>query len=62
MIDTVAKMGVDDYGQVALRDYFTAYAQGWQSEVTPWVKQITGREPRGLAEFARDFAGAFGKR
>jgi len=62
MIDTIAKLGVDDYGQVALRDYLTAYAQGWQSEVTPWVKQLTGREPRGLAEFARDFAGAFGKR
>ena len=62
MVDTVAKMGVDDYGQVALRDYLTAYSLGWQSQVTPWVEEITGRKPRGLTEFARDFAGAFGKR
>jgi uncharacterized protein YbjT (DUF2867 family) len=62
MIDTFAKLGLDDYTQVAMRDYFTAYAQGWQSEVTPWVKQIAGKEPISVAEFARDLAGAFGKR
>ena len=62
MVDTLAKLGFDDYMQVSMRDYFTAYAQGWQSEVTPWVKQITGKEPLGLAQFARDFASAFGKR
>ena len=62
MVDTLAKLGFDDYMQVSMRDYFTAYAQGWQSEVTPWVKQITGKEPLGIAQFARDFASAFGKR
>jgi uncharacterized protein YbjT (DUF2867 family) len=56
-VETLAKMGVDDYGQVATRDYFTAYSRGWQSEVTPWVERLTGTAPRGIADFARDFAG-----
>jgi uncharacterized protein YbjT (DUF2867 family) len=56
-VETLAKMGVDDYGQVATRDYFTAYSSGWQSEVTPWVERLTGTAPRGIADFARDFAG-----
>lgn len=38
------------------------YARGWQSEPTTSVKQITGKGARSIGEFARDFAGAFGKR
>lgn len=45
-----------------MRDYFTAYSAGWQSTPTTAVKDILGKEPRSIAEFARDFAGAFGKR
>ena len=60
-VDAVTKMGADEYGQVALRDYFTAYASGWQSEPTTAVKDITGQAPRSIADFAREFAGAFGK-
>ncbi len=62
MVDFLAKMGADDYGQVSLRDYFTAYGSGWQGNVTSTFKDITGQEPRSVAEFARDLAGAFGKR
>jgi hypothetical protein len=62
VVEMLAKMGADDFNQVALRDYFTAYSRGWMSDATPSVKQLTGKEPRGIAEFARDFAGAFGKR
>jgi uncharacterized protein YbjT (DUF2867 family) len=62
VIEMVTKMGLSDYNQVALRDYFTQYARGWQSEPTTFVKQITGKDPRSIGEFARDFAGAFGKR
>ena len=62
MVDTVTKLGLDDYAQVSMRDYFTSYSRGWESQVTLAVKQITGAEPRGIGEFARDFAGAFGKR
>jgi len=56
-IETMAKMGLDDYAQVATRDYFAAYSRGWQSDVTPWVERITGAPARGVADFARDFAG-----
>ncbi len=59
-VESLVKMGLDDYGQVAMRDYFTAYSAGWQSQVTNTVKELTGREPTPLAAFARDFAKAFG--
>jgi len=62
MVETVTKMGLDDYNQVALRDYFTSYARGWQSQVTTAVKDLTGKAAGGIAEFARDHAAAFGKR
>jgi len=55
-------MGGDDYRQVSLRDYFTAYAGGWMAAPTTAVKDITGRQPRTIADFARDHAGAFGKK
>jgi len=62
MVETFAKYGADDYTQVAMRDYFTAYSAGWEDAVTTVVKDLVGREPRGIQEFARDFSGAFGKR
>jgi uncharacterized protein YbjT (DUF2867 family) len=61
-IDSVTKMGADEYTQVALRDYFTAYSNGWQSTPTSVVQEITGKEPRSIAEFAREYASAFGKK
>ena len=62
MVESVAKAGLDDYMQVMLRDYFNAYSRGWIAQVTSSVKDITGNQPRGIAEFARDFARAFGGR
>ncbi len=61
-IDSMTKMGMDDYGQVAMRDYLAAYSSGWQSQATDAVKQLTGKAPRSIAEFAQQYAGAFGKR
>jgi uncharacterized protein YbjT (DUF2867 family) len=61
-VEMVTKMGLDDYTQVTLRDYFTMYSQGWSSEVTGNVKALTGTAPRTVADFARDYAAAFGKR
>lgn len=61
-VDNFEKMGLDDYNQVALRDYFIAYSGGWQSGVTDAVKQLTGRAPRGINELAHQYAAAFGKR
>jgi uncharacterized protein YbjT (DUF2867 family) len=62
MIETMTKMGLDDYTLVSLRDYFTSYSRGWESEVTTAVKDLTGTAPRSIQEFARDHAAAFGKR
>lgn len=62
MVETVAKMGLDDYNQVALRDYFTSYSRGWESQVTTAVKDLTGTAPCSIDQFARDHATAFGKR
>ncbi|MCX5743196.1 MAG: SDR family oxidoreductase [Proteobacteria bacterium] len=62
MVDMLSKMGMDDYMQVSMRDYLTSYSRGWEAQVTSAVKDITGVAARGVGEFARDFAGAFGKR
>lgn len=62
VVESIAKMGGDDYRQVSLRDYLTAYAGGWMATPTSTVKDITGRDPRSITEFARDSAGAFGKK
>jgi len=59
MIDTITKMGLDDYNQVALRDYCTSYSRGWAAEVTHAVKDLTGSPARSIAEFAHDHAAAF---
>lgn len=61
-VENLEKMGLDDYTVVALRDYFTNYSKGWMADTTDSVKQLTGRTPRGLHEFARDYAAAFGRR
>ncbi|MFT3841506.1 MAG: SDR family oxidoreductase [Myxococcaceae bacterium] len=57
MIDNMAKMGADEYGQVSLRDYFTNYSQGWQSTPTGTFKELTGQEPRTIAGFANELSG-----
>jgi uncharacterized protein YbjT (DUF2867 family) len=62
MVEQLAKFGLSTYNLIALRDYMTAYSTGWASQVTTSVKDLTGKAPRTTAEFARDFAGAFGKR
>ena len=59
-VESITKMGMDEYAQVSLRDYFTAYSSGWQSEPTTAIKDLTGAAPRSIADFAREFAGAFG--
>jgi len=41
-----------------LEDY-AHYARGEAAEVSPAVRDITGREPRDLVEFARDHAQQF---
>jgi uncharacterized protein YbjT (DUF2867 family) len=60
-VENITKMGLDEYSQVAVRDYFTAYSDGWQSTPTSAVKELTGKAPRTIADFAREHAAAFGK-
>jgi uncharacterized protein YbjT (DUF2867 family) len=62
MVEQISKFGLDDYNQTAIRDYFTAYSRGWANTVTTSVADITGKPARSIHEFARDFAGVFGKR
>jgi uncharacterized protein YbjT (DUF2867 family) len=61
-VENIRKLGWGDFGETSMRDYLTAYSQGWQSTPTSAVKDIAGHEPRSISEFARDFAGAFGKK
>ena len=61
VVENLTKMGADEYRQVSLRDYLTAYSQGWQRATTSAVQELTGKEPISISEFARDFARAFGK-
>lgn len=53
-VEGMTRMGMDDYGQVAMRDYFTAYSRGWQSEVTSEVERLTGTRARGVEQFVRE--------
>jgi uncharacterized protein YbjT (DUF2867 family) len=62
MVETLTKMGLDDYNQIALRDYFASYSRGWESQVTTAVKDLTGTAPRTVDEFVRDHAAEFGKK
>ncbi len=41
---------------------FGALRAGAHAVTTDTVRAVTGSEPRGIAEFARDHAGAFGGR
>lgn len=61
MVESLTKMGLDDYTQVSLRDYFISYARGWESQVTTAVKDLTGKAARGIGDFARENAAAFGE-
>lgn len=62
MLEQLASFGLSTYNLIALRDYLTAYSRGWEAQVTTSVKDLTGKAARTTAEFARDFAGVFGKR
>jgi uncharacterized protein YbjT (DUF2867 family) len=58
----MAKWGMDDWMVNFMSDYLVAYSKNWGDLVTDDVKKITGKAPHSIAEFVRDFAGAFGKK
>lgn len=57
-VEMMAKYGADDYTQTMMRDYCAAYSRGWGSGPTTAVEDITGKKPRSLEDFAREFVGA----
>jgi uncharacterized protein YbjT (DUF2867 family) len=52
-------MGMDDWMVGLMVDYFQAYARSWAADVTGDFAAVVGRPARSVADFARDFAGAF---
>lgn len=58
----MSQMGMDDWTINLLTDYFKAYSANWGDLVTGEFEAVTGKPPRGIEQFAKDFAGAFGGR
>jgi uncharacterized protein YbjT (DUF2867 family) len=58
---SMAQMGLDDWMVNLMCDYFTAYSGNWGDLVTDDFQRVTGKAPRSIEQFARDFAQAFGK-
>ena len=58
---SMAQMGLDDWMANLMCDYFKAYSANWGDMVTDDFQRVTGKAPRSIEQFARDFHGAFGK-
>ena len=58
---SMAQMGMNAWMANLLCDYFAAYSANWGDLVTDDFQRVIGKAPRSIAQFARDFAGAFGK-
>jgi uncharacterized protein YbjT (DUF2867 family) len=52
-------LGMPEWLADALAELFEVRQAGYTSGVTDTVAQITGREPRGYEQFARDYKEAF---
>lgn len=58
----MAKMGMDPWSINFLGDYMKAYSGNWGDFANGEFQAVTGKAPRSIEQFARDFAGAFGKK
>ena len=58
---SMAQMGLDDWMANLMCDYFAAYSSNWGDMVTNDFQRVTGKAPRSIEQFARDFCGEFGK-
>ena len=58
--ESMLGMGFPEWVVDAFGEYFTAYSDNYGDFFTDDVKNITGTAARSYAEFASDFAGAFG--
>ncbi|MGH8576830.1 MAG: hypothetical protein ACREXX_02490 [Gammaproteobacteria bacterium] len=59
---SMVQMGMDECMANLVCDYNAAYSANWGDLVTDDFQRVTGKAPRSIEQFARDFAGAFGKR
>ena len=57
----LVQMGIDEWTANLLWDYSAAYSANWGSLVTDDFQRVTGKAPRSIAQFGKDFAGAFRK-
>ncbi len=57
----LVQMGIDEWTANLLWDYSAAYSANWGSQVTDDFQRVTGKAPRSIAQFGKDFAGAFRK-
>jgi uncharacterized protein YbjT (DUF2867 family) len=55
-------MGMDPWMVNFLIDYMKAYSADWGNFANGEFQAVTGKAPRSIEQFARDFAGAFGKK
>ena len=58
---SMAQMGMDEWMVNLMCDYFTAYSDNWGDLITDDFQLVTGKAPRTIEQFAKDFARAFGK-
>ena len=57
----LVQMGIDEWTANLLWDYSAAYSANWGSLVTDDFQRVTGKAPRSIAQFGKDFASAFRK-
>jgi uncharacterized protein YbjT (DUF2867 family) len=58
---SILQVGMDEWMANLLSDYSAAYSANWGDLVTDDFQRVTGKAPRSIAQFCRDFAAAFGK-
>ena len=45
-----------------MADYLTAYSANWGDLANDNILRVTGKAPRSMEQFARDYAAVFGKK
>ena len=58
----MTQMGMDAWTINFMGDYMRAYSGNWGDFTNGEFQAVTGKAPRSMEQFARDFAGAFGKK
>jgi hypothetical protein len=58
----MTQMGMDPWMVNFTTDYLKVYSANWGDLANGDFQAVTGKAPRSIQQFARDFAGAFGKK